>query len=116
MALLLAAVGLYGVVAHAGLRRTREIAIRMALGAARGNVLWLVLKDAVGMVLIGAAIAIPVALAVTKFAAAFLYGITPRDPLSTVAATLLLLGIRIGRLAAGTAGVAGRDTECRTAI
>lgn len=93
LALLLAAVGLYGVVAHGVTRRTREIAIRMALGAERGAVLWLVLRDALVMVTLGAAIAVPVAMGVTKFAAAFLYGVTPRDAVSMVGATLLLLGI-----------------------
>lgn len=93
VALLLAAVGLYGVVAHAVTRRTREIAIRMALGAERSSVLWLILKDAVVLVALGAAIAVPAALAVTKLASAFLYGITPRDPLSTIAATMLLMMI-----------------------
>jgi len=93
LALLLAAMGLYGVVAHAVARRTREIAIRMALGAERGAVLWLVLRDALAMVLLGAAIAIPAAMVVTKFAEAFLYGISPRDPLTTIAAAILLLVI-----------------------
>ena len=91
VALLLASVGLYGVMAHAVTRRTREIGIRVALGAERSSVLWLVLRDALMMVALGAAIGLPAALAVTRFASAFLYGITPRDPLSTAAATAVLV-------------------------
>ncbi|MCU1261895.1 MAG: hypothetical protein JWO80_4780, partial [Bryobacterales bacterium] len=95
LALLLAAVGLYGVLAHSVTRRRREIGIRMALGAQRGNVLWLILRDAVVLVLVGAAVGIPVALAVTKYAATLLYGITARDPLSTAAATGVLVTVAV---------------------
>jgi predicted permease len=96
LALLLASVGLYGVMAHAVTRRTREIGIRMALGAERGSVLWLILRDATAMVVVGAVVGIPIALAVTKYAATFLYGITARDPLSMALATLLLIAVAIG--------------------
>ena len=67
----------------------------MALGAQRGNVLWLILRDAVVLVLVGAAVGIPVALAVTKYAATLLYGITARDPLSTAAATAVLVTVAV---------------------
>jgi predicted permease len=93
LALLLASLGLYGVMAHAVTRRTREIGIRMALGAARHSVLWLVLSDALVLVIAGAAVGIPTALAVSRFAATFLYGITPRDPVSAALATIVLLGV-----------------------
>ena len=66
LALLLAAVGLYGVMAHAVARRVREIGIRMALGARAGEVLWLILRETLFMVGIGALIGIPAALALTR--------------------------------------------------
>jgi predicted permease len=96
LALVLAAVGLYGLMAHAVTRRTREIGIRMALGAQRGRVLWLILSDATVMVLIGAVVGIPAALAVTKYTESLLYGITARDPLSMALATALLIAVAVG--------------------
>jgi predicted permease len=93
VALLLAAVGLYGVMAHMVTRRRREIGIRMALGAQRTSVLWLVLRDAMLMVIGGAALGIPVALSLTHFAQSFLYGVEARDPLSTVLSTVVLFGV-----------------------
>jgi predicted permease len=95
VALLLASIGLYGVMAYAVSHRTREIGIRMALGAERSSVLWLVLRDALVMVVAGAAIGLPAALAVTRYASSLLYGITPRDPLSATGATLLLLTVAL---------------------
>jgi predicted permease len=93
LALILAAIGLYGVLAQTVTGRTREIGIRMALGARRGNVLWLILRDAAWMVLIGAAVGIPAAIATTRFAGAMLYGIKPGDPISMVIATVVLLSV-----------------------
>jgi len=88
---LLAAIGLYGVMAHAVTRRYREIGIRMALGAKSGSVLWLVLRDTALMIGIGACIGLPAALALTRLVSSFLYGLTPQDPLSIVLATLGLI-------------------------
>ena len=90
LALLLSAVGLYGIMAHAVTRRTREIGIRMALGARRGNVLWLVLRDAILLVMAGALIGVPLAFATTRFVESFLYGLTARDPVIMLAASALL--------------------------
>jgi predicted permease len=90
LALLLAAIGLYGLMAHTATRRTREIGIRMALGAQRGNVLWLILRDAVLLVLLGALIGLPVAFGVTRFVSSFLYGLTARDPVTMILATAAL--------------------------
>jgi ABC-type antimicrobial peptide transport system permease subunit len=87
LALLLASIGLYGVMAHMVTRRFREIGIRMALGARSRSVLWLVLRDTALMVGAGAAIGVPAALTLTRFVTAYLYGLTPQDPISILVAT-----------------------------
>ena len=80
LALLLASVGLYGVLGYAVTRRTNEIGIRMALGATRGTVLWSVLRESWTLVAIGVAIGIPAALVLTRLLSSLLYGVTPTDP------------------------------------
>ncbi len=90
VALGLASVGLYGVMAHLVTRRTREIGIRMALGAAHSTVLWLVLREALALVALGTLIGIPAALALTRFAESFLFGVAARDAWSAGGATLVL--------------------------
>jgi len=89
-AALLAAIGLYGVMAYTVARRTSEIGIRMALGANGGSVAWLVVGESVWMVAAGLAIGIPAALALSKFVRSMLYGITPNDPWSFTAAIFLM--------------------------
>jgi predicted permease len=91
LALLLAAVGLYGVISYSVTRRTREIGVRMALGAERRSVLWLVARYAGGLVLVGAAIGIPAALALSRFVKTFLFGIGPQDAMAIAGATVTLL-------------------------
>ena len=95
LALLLVSVGLYGVMAHSVTRRTREIGIRMALGAQRRRVLWMMLRDAVVLVLLGGLIGVPAAFAVTRFLTSFLYGLTAHDPLVMASATALLLIVTV---------------------
>ncbi len=92
-ALLLAGLGLYGVMAYAVARRTREIGIRMALGAQAGNVLWLVLRETLLLVSIGIAIGLPVALAVTRLTKGLLFGLTANDPLTITLATSVMIAI-----------------------
>ncbi len=92
LALLLAGIGIYGMLSFAVTRRTREIGIRMALGAQREAVLWLVLRDAGLLVLAGAAMGIPAALASGRLVKAFLYGISPQDPLTIVLGSIVLAG------------------------
>ncbi|MDX2041404.1 MAG: ABC transporter permease [Acidobacteriota bacterium] len=94
-ALLLAALGLYGVMAYAVARRSREISIRMALGAQAGSVLWLVLRETLWLVLIGIGIGLPAALAATKLTKGLLFGLTANDPLTMTMATMLLIGIAL---------------------
>jgi predicted permease len=90
LALLLAAVGLYGVMSYAVSRRTREIGIRMALGAGTGKVLRLVLKEGMTLVVGGVAAGLIVAAAVTRLLASFLYGVSPLDAVTFVAIPLVL--------------------------
>jgi predicted permease len=87
LATLLATIGLYGVMAYMVAQRTREIGIRMALGAASYNVLWLVMKEVLQLVAIGVAIGLPAAWALTRFAKSQLYGIQPNDALTIALAT-----------------------------
>jgi putative ABC transport system permease protein len=89
-ALLLACVGLYGLMSYVVTRRTREIGIRVAMGAQRENVLWIVLRETLALALSGIAIGIPCALAATRLIASMLFGLTSSDP-STIAVVALLL-------------------------
>ena len=92
IALLLSAVGLYGLLTYWTTRRTHEVGVRMALGAQRSDVIWLVLRDAVRMLAIGAAAGIPAAWALSRFVAAMLFGVTADDAATmTVALAVLTL-------------------------
>jgi predicted permease len=92
LAMLLAGIGLYGVMNYAVTRRTREIGLRVALGAERGNVVTMILRDALRIVIVGLAIGIPAAFAATRLLRSQLHGVQPADPVAiTGALTLLLL-------------------------
>jgi predicted permease len=91
LALALAAVGLYGVVAYGTARRAREIGIRIALGARRGEVVWMVLRDALVMVAAGLVLGLPASYLAAKQVAALLFGVKPLDP-ATFAITAAVLG------------------------
>ncbi len=78
----LAAIGLYGMLAYTVARRTREIGIRMAIGAARTDVLWLVMREVLLFLVIGVAFALPSAWILSKYVQSELYGVTPNDPTS----------------------------------
>jgi ABC-type antimicrobial peptide transport system permease subunit len=89
--LLLAAIGIYGLLAfHVG-SRTREIGIRMALGAPVGDVIRLVLRYSLRLTLVGTAVGLLAAFAATRLLASLLYGVTPLDPLTFALAALLLV-------------------------
>jgi ABC-type antimicrobial peptide transport system permease subunit len=87
LATLLATIGLYGVMAYMVAQRTREIGVRMALGAATGDVVWLVMREVLQLVAIGILIGLPAAWGLTRFAKSQLYGIQPNDALTIVLAT-----------------------------
>jgi predicted permease len=91
LALLLAAIGTYGVLAYAVGRRTNEIGIRMALGASGGSVLWMILRETVGLVLGGIAVGLPLTLAVTRLTGKLLFGLTPADPLTLALAMFAMV-------------------------
>jgi predicted permease len=91
LAVFLSAIGIYGLMSYVVSRRTNEIGIRMALGAARSDVRWLVLREIAILVAIGIAIGIPTALAGDRLVSKMLYGLSGSDPLSLAAATILLL-------------------------
>jgi ABC-type antimicrobial peptide transport system permease subunit len=93
LALLLACVGLYGVLSYSVARRSNEIGIRMALVARRGNVLWLVLRESLGLTAGGVIIGAVAAIFSTKLAASLLFGLKPTDPLTIAGATLLLIAV-----------------------
>ena len=90
LALLLAAIGLYGVMAFTVARRTAEIGIRLALGARQSAVMWLVVRNALVMVAVGVIAGVPVAYALTKVTTNLLYGVRPDDPLNFAAAIAVL--------------------------
>jgi putative ABC transport system permease protein len=90
-ALALAAIGMYGVIAYSVAQRQHEIGIRLALGASRGSVLRLVLVRGVLLALAGIVIGVPLALAAVQLAAAFLHGVSPRDPAVFAAVPMLVL-------------------------
>jgi predicted permease len=93
MGLLIATIGLYGVISFAVARQTREIGVRMALGANRGQVLGMVLGRALGLAASGAILGLAVALALSRIAASLLYGVSPTDAATFIAAPLVLLGV-----------------------
>ena len=90
LALVLACVGLYGLLSYEVSRRTREIGIRMALGAHQGSVLKLVLRQGIVLAIVGAAAGIGVALCVTRYLTSMLYDVHANDPLTMIAVALLL--------------------------
>ena len=90
LAALLASLGLYGVMAYTVTRRSREIGIRMALGATRGIVSWLILREVVILAVIGLAVGLPAAYALGRWTESLLFGVKAGDPLVFVGAGLLL--------------------------
>ncbi len=93
LALLLAAIGLYGIMAYSVARRTNEMGIRMALGARPADVLWLVLRETVLLLLVGFAIGLPAALAAGRLISSQLFGVTPDDPVAILAACALMVAV-----------------------
>ncbi|HXJ91932.1 MAG TPA: ABC transporter permease [Terriglobia bacterium] len=95
LAVFLACIGIYGLMAYAVTRRTSEIGIRMALGAGRSRVLWMVMRESLIMVGLGLVIGLPVALAAESLVSKMLFGLKPADPLSLMGAAVLLLAFAV---------------------
>jgi predicted permease len=90
LALLLACIGLYGVMTYNVVRRTNEIGIRIALGAQSNSVLWMILKESFLLLALGIALGIPATLAASRSIQSQLFGLSPTDPLTFIAATLTI--------------------------
>jgi ABC-type antimicrobial peptide transport system permease subunit len=95
LAALLAAMGLYSVIAYSVARRTREIGLRMALGAGRAHIQWLVLREVLMLIGAGVALGVPAALVLTRLARNLLFGVEPNDPATLAGASLLMCAISL---------------------
>jgi ABC-type antimicrobial peptide transport system permease subunit len=93
LATLLSVIGLYGVMAYTVARRTREIGVRMALGAKQADVVWLVMREVLVLVGSGIALGLVSAFAASKIVASQLYGVAATDPLTIAAAAAVLAGV-----------------------
>jgi predicted permease len=98
LALLLAAIGLYGVISYSLARRTNEMGVRLALGASPAGVSWVVLRDALGTIVAGLVVGIAIGLPLLRLARGLVYGLSPHDPVTLSASAMLLL--LVGTLAA----------------
>jgi len=95
LAVVIACVGLYGMMAYRVARRTNEIGIRMALGAERGRIIWMVIREVFLIAIAGVGIGVPVALAMSQFVRAYLFQMKPNDPLAIGAAAMAMLAAAI---------------------
>ena len=95
LAVFLSAIGIYGLMSYVVSRRTNEIGIRMALGAPRGNVSWLVMREIATLVAIGTAIGIPASLAGDRLVASMLFNVKSTDPAAFLAAVAILLAVAV---------------------
>src|SRR6266478_3157202 len=95
IALLLAGLGIYGVISYVVSERTHEIGIRLALGAQRRNILHIVLRHGLGLAIAGAAVGLICALIVSQLMASLLYGVRPTDPLTFAGVALLFIGVAL---------------------
>jgi len=95
LALVLAAVGIYGVISYTVRRRVREIGIRMALGASRSDVLKLVVRNGMKPIVLGVVIGLSAAFALSRLVASLVFGVRPTDPLTFATVALLLVSVGI---------------------
>jgi putative ABC transport system permease protein len=95
LGLVLAAIGIYGVMSYSVSRRTREIGLRMALGAEARDVIKLIVKQGMGLAIIGAVIGLMLALAVTRLLTSLLYGVTATDPTTFAGVVLFVIGVAV---------------------
>jgi ABC-type antimicrobial peptide transport system permease subunit len=95
-AVVLACIGLHGVTSYAVARRTSEIGIRMALGAERSQVLWLILRQVLVLAVAGVALGLPIAIAAGPAIGSMLYGLAPRDLTTMAGSAIVLLAVALG--------------------
>jgi putative ABC transport system permease protein len=95
LALVLAAIGLYGVISHSVTQRTREIGIRMALGADQVQIVRLVIKQGLRLAMTGVSLGIAAAFALTKFMSSVLYEVSATDPATFIAVSVLLIAVAL---------------------
>jgi putative ABC transport system permease protein len=95
IAMILAALGIYGVIAYSVAQRTHEVGIRMALGAQKSDVLGLIVRQGVILTLIGVAIGLAIAVALTRLMTTLLFGVAPTDATTFVAVSLLLIFVAL---------------------
>lgn len=95
LALVLACLGIYGVISFTVVQRTREIGIRLAVGAQKGDVLWMVIREGLSPALAGVAIGIISAFRLTRLLSSLLYGIRPADPVTYAVVALTLTGVAL---------------------
>jgi predicted permease len=95
LALILVCIGLYGIMAYGVARRTREIGIRIALGALRSEVVWMMLRETVALGVAGVIVGLPLAYGLTRLVGSFLYGLTPNDPVVLGGALSVLLAVSL---------------------
>ena len=93
--LVIAIIGMYGVISFAVVRRRRELSIRLALGARRSEILMMILKQGLTLALVGAAAGVLAALGVTRFAATLLYGVNPMDAITFIVVPLFLVAVAL---------------------
>ena len=113
LAVLLAAIGVYGVISYAVVQRTQEIGIRVALGASRGSVLWLILRQQAQMILLGSAVGLILARAISGLLSSLLYGVSPHD-LTTFVLSWVVLALIALLASAAPALRATRTDPCVT--
>lgn len=95
LALILASVGIYGMLAYSVTAKTTEIGIRMAIGAQRRNVVWMVLRDSLILIALGVVVGMPIALGATAWLKSFLFGVREADPVASAAAVFLILSLAL---------------------
>jgi putative ABC transport system permease protein len=95
LGLVLAAIGIYGVMSYSVSRRTREIGLRMALGAETRDVIKLIVKQGLGLTLIGAMLGVMLAVAGTRLLTSLLYGVTATDPATFAGVVLFVIGVAV---------------------
>jgi ABC-type antimicrobial peptide transport system permease subunit len=95
LAVLLACIGLYGLLAYSVTRRRSELGIRLALGATPSNVAWPILREAIWLAVIGITLGLPIVLVLARMTQSLIYGVAPRDPVTMFASAIALIAVAV---------------------